>query len=383
MEKKTKYPGIYKTPDGYRIRVYGKDPKTGRIKEVDRVFQGVTLEQAIGLQAELRVVIAQGGETNATPQQTLSAYVQSWLKRRSAHYKLSTLQGKVLSMERHVLPHLGDIYLDKLNQGDIEQWMQRLRTSRNERGQCFSPGTVNYAWRVLRTVLRDAVAELDLARDPTLRVRSLPEEAKDTDDPNVLTSEEIPRFLKAMQNLFPQHYALTFIGLTTGMRFGELTALTWKDVNEEEGVIRVTKAQFRGVVSTTKTGKVRSVPLTEEMIKVLREHRRELVAKQHPGLDEGLVFPSDTGRFHYPSLLAHPFKRACKAAGINRRFTPHGMRRTFNTLMLKAGVDHVVLRATIGHSSEAMTEHYAHVSLEAKHEGAKRLMALIGGKADD
>jgi len=53
------------------------------------------------------------------------------------------------------------------------------------------------------------------------------------------------------------------------------------------------------------------------------------------------------------------------------------MRRTFNNLMRRAQVDTVVLHATIGHSSDRMTEHYSHVDVEEKLAAVSRLVAAV------
>ena len=52
--KPTRYPGIYKTKTGYRVRVRAIDPRTGTLKEANRDIEGITLEQALVMQAEER-----------------------------------------------------------------------------------------------------------------------------------------------------------------------------------------------------------------------------------------------------------------------------------------------------------------------------------------
>lgn len=79
-----------------------------------------------------------------------------------------------------------------------------------------------------------------------------------------------------------------------------------------------------------------------------------------------LVFPSRTGTLREPSSLYKPLADAAEKAGIAQHVTSQVLRRTFNTLMLAAGVDRTVLRAQMGHCSEEMTERYAGVSIEAK-----------------
>ena len=59
--KPTKHSGIYRTHRGYRVRVRAMDPRTGMLKGVNREFEGITLEEAVVKQAELRGSIRAGG----------------------------------------------------------------------------------------------------------------------------------------------------------------------------------------------------------------------------------------------------------------------------------------------------------------------------------
>ena len=88
-----------------------------------------------------------------------------------------------------------------------------------------------------------------------------------------------------------------------------------------------------------------------------------------------LVLPANNGASRLPQSLVKPFGLASEAAKIDFRVTPQVLRRTFNTLMVQAGVDRVVLRSQMGHCSEAMTQRYAGVPIEAKHEAVDRIMS--------
>ena len=70
-----------------------------------------------------------------------------------------------------------------------------------------------------------------------------------------------------------------------------------------------------------------------------------------------------------------------RQAGIDIRVGPQVLRRTFNTLMLRAGVDGVTLRTMMGHTTESMRQRYAGVSAEHKLEAVGRLFARMEGEA--
>ncbi|MSP93235.1 MAG: hypothetical protein EXR79_15805, partial [Myxococcales bacterium] len=124
----------------------------------------------------------------------------------------------------------------------------------------------------------------------------------------------------------------------------------------------------------TKTTDPREVPLPTELRDLLRAHRKYLGGVQHRGLAVGLVFPADHGGHRIPQSLHKVTKLVAEAAGIDVKVGPQVLRRTFNTLLLRAGVDGVILRAMMGHTTPAMTERYAGVPVDQKQEAVARLL---------
>ena len=151
--------------------------------------------------------------------------------------------------------------------------------------------------------------------------------------------------LAAFRSTEPNDYPLALTLALTGLRFGEASALRWSDVREDEGLIRVVRGQWKGHVSTTKTGVARSVPLVPELAETLRDHRAVLVAQQHPSLTEGWVFSDERGALLRKNYLRIPLARVVKRVGITRRFTVHGFRRTFNNIARQVAGD-IVTRSS-------------------------------------
>ena len=225
---------------------------------------------------------------------------------------------------------------------------------------------------------RDAMAELDLPRDPTLRV-ALPEAEIDREETKALTAEELARFLKAFRVHHPQHYALVVLLAYTGLRFCHASALRWEDWDEEAGVIRVVRKQVGrrvGPVSRKKRAP-KEYPVEPELAAVLREQRRQLLVEQAPGLAEGWMFPSKAGTLRAPSSVDKAWKKALATAKIERRFTLHGLRYTFTDLVRRANVDAVVRRALTGHVTEEMQRHYSTVGLDEKRAAVAGVIRLV------
>ena len=261
-----------------RIRVRAVDPRTGRMKEVDRVVT-VSKEEAIRLQQEWRRDIHTADKQSAAVPRLVD-YATSWMKSKAVAVKPSTAETYAAVLDCNVMPHLGDFFLDKLTDRDVREWHAGL-------AERMAKQTANNALRMLKMVLGDGCAEFNLLRSPAERVRSFPVRKSADDDPNLLSPEELGKVLDAFRSTEPTDYPLALTLALTGLRYGEASALRWSDVREDEGLIRVVRGQWKGHVSTTKTGVVRSVPLVAELAVALREHRAQLVAKQHPGLAEG------------------------------------------------------------------------------------------------
>lgn len=354
--KKDSIRGIKQISDGmYLIRVQRQDPKTGLPLDIRRKVKCASLREAIAEQSRL-LEEASAGDKPEIPR--LRDYAHSWLSGRRPMLKISTSTLYAETLELHVLPTLGAIYLDKLTPEDVQQWFADKATTR-------APATVNGYLRVLKTLMADATERYDLARDPTRRIRAMPlrrMSALEADEPvNIMSDKEIGRFLATLKLRWPQWFALVFTQLSTARRFGEVSALKWDDINYERGIIIIRRAQWRTIVGTPKTDRIVTVPLTDELRTVLHDWRQEMLRTQHRHVHTGWIFPSKAGRPHHnASCMRKAFIDCLKVTGIERRFASHGLRRTANDLLRRVASG-VVTRAITGHVTEGMTEHYSNV----------------------
>lgn len=393
---KTRHPGIERLADGrYRIRARATDPRTGRMRELD-VMRACPLTEAVRLRAAWQEEVRTAGVQPAPARVRLADYAESWLRSKAVTLRPSTATLYAEILDDHVLPVLGDVYLDALTRQDVidlrDAWAAGTARCRPDkrgkrRERPISPHTVNGRLRVLRTLLADACAEYDLA-DPAHRVAALPTPARDDDDPGLLEAAELAAVLawfrqraehrqaKTGARPYLRQYALVATLALTGCRFSEAAALRWSDVDEAEGVIHIRRGHVRGEVNETKTRKRKTVPLPAELAEVLREHRRELVAQQRKGLEAGWVFPSRVGRLSQPSALRKPWAAAMKACGVDHRVTVHGLRRTLNRLLRQLASDRVA-RGIIGHDTEQMTEHYDHVTMQERRAAVGAVVPLL------
>ena len=368
--------GVRRLPDGrWRIRVYATDTRTGRAREAQRTLPAEWSEATVLAEVEqLRAELATGRDARPATRVKLKHCAERWLEDVAARNKRSTAEFYLDVLAKRVVPVLGELYLDALGRRDIEQWVRWAEAQRTRRGEPYARDTVRSWWRVLTQFVRDVCADRELP-DPIVRLRPPRGRSGRTREMRTLTAEELGRLLGAARERVPERYAEIYVLAFTGMRAGELFALSWDDIDEVRGQIIIRHGVRRGTIDTPKTGAVREVGLTDEMRRLLRAHRAWLIERNHPGVASGLVFPSNVGTPRGPESLHEPLVKAGEAAGVEVRVGPQVLRRTFNTLMVEQNVDRIVLRSQMGHCSEEMTERYAGVAVEAKRAAVEALEA--------
>jgi integrase len=382
--QKTKYAGVFRLPDGrWLIEATQRDHDRKRVFRNRVLEASLTLEEAARERAALvldlaeeirqRAEAARAPEPDPGPRTTLADFSERWIElktERKLKGSTRTLYKDVLA--HRILPVLGEVPIEKLTRRRSEEWVAWAEAQRTEDGEHYAVDTLRGWWRVCKQILRDAAAEAGLP-DPVNRVRPPDSPVTRRTERGTLSPEQIGKLLAAVEERHPGWYAQVYVCIFSGMRPGELYALTWDDVDYREGIIRIRRAVRRGEVGTTKTGDPRDAAITGQMRQILEAQRRKLVAEQHPGLKLGLVFPADTGGYRGSEALLKVLGQAGKLARLPVKVGPRVLRRTFNSRAVEAGVDKVVLRGQLGHSSEEMTEHYFEGHAEPKREIVRSL----------
>jgi integrase len=184
------------------------------------------------------------------------------------------------------------------------------------------------------------------------------------------TEKEIAAFLKAAREASQtaeekarkekrpvvgiEAYPLFAAAIYTGMRAGELFGLRWTDVDLGRGLITVQ----RSFDKPTKSGKPRHVPIMHALTPILKEWRLKN--------QNDLVFPNDAGNMHTPSprVVEETYPEVLKNAKLPRlRF--HDLRHTFASHWVLKGGDLFRLQKILGHSTQVMTQRYAHLAPDA------------------
>jgi integrase/recombinase XerD len=360
-----------------KLNVYIEGGEGKRVRRRKTLPPGSTMEDA---RREREAMIAEVvGRRPETPpadlRLLLGEYAWAWYRRRLPRLKPSTAAKYEEHLRLRIIPVLGDLYADALRRSDLEEWVTWAEEQRTRGGRYYTHASLMGWWGVLSTLAKDLAADLGIP-DPTARI--LPPRGRGTAhrDTHALSHEQLGALLEAARGYGPGRYAEVCTLAYTGMRAGELYALHWEDVGRDE--LLVHRAVSKGeLLDSTKTGAPRSVYVPPELGETLAAWRSHMIQHQHRGLASGLVFPSDFGGVRTAASLRKALRAMAEVAGLEVSVSPQTMRRTYNTLLLAAGVDRIVLRSQMGHTTEAMTRRYAGVSLELKRAGFEQ--AFGGG----
>lgn len=265
----------------------------------------------------------------------------------------------------------------------------------------YSNATLELVRVVLGGMFKQAVKNGLLTKDP-VTATTLPRK-KEKKVVKVLSGDDQDKILKYVKGT--DNETLFVLCFSTGIRVGELTALTWDDIDLKGGNLSVNKTLlYHGkdnyVLNDPKTlSGIREIPLFPKVTKLLKKHKVEQ-AKQRLALGEkwqpvikNLVFTSEFGeplrRKRIDSMIASIVNsinedEAQKAVEEKRQpvfmeaFTPHTMRHSFATRALENGMPPKVVQEILGHSSIAMTlDLYTHVLPKTKKEEMKKMEYLF------
>ena len=375
--RKTRFRGVHTLGNGrYRVRVYCTDPLTGRRHERDRIINAKSVEEAFEKKQALARALETSGGKSSSERKTVGETATDWLQHSVTRLRSDgTPTLAPLTRERYrrsvrdfIVPFFERADARELDAHDIEAWRDHLIASG------YRASTVNGHLRVLRLVLQE------VGNSAARSVRTVPEDDALTtdDDPNLLSEEELIKFLEVARKDWPQHYAMIVLMFSTAMRMGTVRALRWEDLDIENGIIRVRRRISGDEVLPGVKRSRRSAdfpPLWPEVIDALEAHRETFNEAQ---IASGLIFPTRTGGVRARTALNKPFRAIRERAGIKKRLTPStGPRRTASRLYRKVA-DSAVAKAVAGHLTDKMHRHYGQVDIEEKQEAASRLRARLG-----
>ncbi len=264
-----------------------------------------------------------------------------------------------------LIPMLGDYDLEQLTAPILQRSIADMVPS-------FSPNTVNVAISVLKNSLKKAVAYGVVPQEFTAGIVRPHAVEKQIE---CFSKEEQKKLEAAILESETSKFFGILLCLYTGLRIGELLALTWADIDVTAATLSVTKSchdgwehGYKKILEPPKTGSsTRLIPIPRQLLVTLKKVRREV----------GGVYVVGGDRPVSVRAYQNTFEKLQKRLHIAHRGF-HALRHTFATRALECGVDVKTLAEILGHKNPTVTlNRYAHSLMEHKRSMMNRLGKLL------
>lgn len=378
VRKDGRYQARY-TLDGKRYAIYGKT-----LKEVEKRLRDIKYEMDHGIYAKPEKI-------------TVNVWYWTWMNEYRKNMVRESTLNSYKYYYKHVEDMIGKMKLQLVRPEHIQKILNRMKNNG------YSVGYIEKVKALMNLLFRQAYLNGIIVINPVERTILPKGGRRENIHKRALTEEEQRRFLEQAEKEKPFHEAMFFLGFSTGMRIGEITALEWSDIDFEKMEIHIsgTLVNVAGMElhkGPTKTEHSRRmVPMLPEIARRLKKHKREQAKLRMKLGDkweavkglEDLVFTSMMGRPLWSASVAKFIKEIIDgvnlkeemAAGLEKReairmeyFCPHAMRHTFATRALEKGIPPKVVQSYLGHSRIDVTlDIYTHVTAELEKEEIKKI----------
>lgn len=324
------------------------------------------------------------------PNMTLDDYFSEWLSvKKGIRDSTASVYNNLYKI--HISPRLGFRPISAITLTDLKRFYIDLVEGGTLKGK-----SITFIHTLLSQILESAKEDYLISNNPCKRAyKEISHMIEPASPKNALTKEEESAFFKfiSASKVYSKWQNLFLFIVGTGLRAGEAFAITWDDVDFENGTISVNKTSkyYKGIseesfsfhCSPPKTkSSIRSVPMSNSVKEILAYEKRKQAESK---IDcNGLCFSS---RNHGPlniDLVDRSLKRvinkynespeAEKSGVLLPHFSMHTFRHTFATRMFESGVDPRITQAILGHSSLNMTLNvYTDISDELRQKGISEL----------
>lgn len=296
-----------------------------------------------------------------------SDWIYEWLIDKKEYIKESTYANYSNNIFNHIIPKLGNIYIQDLNHKTIQDFLLNLfKDGRKDGNGGLSEKTIKDITIIIKGSLRKAINE-EKIRHFELTF-NYPKDNKDSKIYILSKHEQNKLTNYVLENLTNRNIGL-LISLYSGLRIGELCALQWNDIDFKKNILSVNKTIQRVyikdkdnniskvIITTPKTKNAnREIPINKEFL--------ELLKKLKTNGDDYII----TGSHKYlePRTYRKYFNKVLKQVKI-KQFNFHSLRHTFATNCISLGVDYKTVSELLGHANVNITLNlYVHPRLSQK-----------------
>ncbi|GHT01943.1 transposase [Bacteroidia bacterium] len=302
---------------------------------------------------------------------TIIEIVGLWKADKKQYVKKSTYSAYMLLLENHLLPAFGN--KQHIEETDVQAFVfQKL-----EEG--LSQKSIKDILIVLKMVLKFG-AKNKLCEYNPFDIQYPTEREKQ--DIEVLSKTNQKKIMTYVQEHFTFKNLGVYICLSTGIRIGEICALTWEDIDTDTGIISVRQTLQRIyimendskhtelVFDTPKTkNSIRDIPMTKDLLKMLKPIKKVV--------NNSFYVLTNDAKPTEPRTYRNYYKQLMEDLGIPKlKF--HGLRHSFATRCIESNCDYKTVSVMLGHSNISTTLNlYVHPNLEQKKKCIDQMAKML------
>lgn len=347
-----------------------KDEKTGKwfAKFYYTNWQGIkkqkwkrgfaTKKEALGFERDFLE------QQSANPDMTFQNLYEIYMEDMAARLKQSTLLTKKAVLQTHILPFFSSKPINEIKASDVRRWQAKLMSSPNNYSQTYLK-KINTE---LNSIINYAKRFYDLNTNPCGKAGTIGK-AK-AEEMDYWTYDEYIAFREGVKDK-PLSYICFEVLYWTGMREGELLALSLADIDFDNKTISINRTYLRiegkDVFTSPKTRKSkRKIPIPDFLCQELSDY---IQSRYMLDADERL-FPVTK------SYLSHEMIRGCKNTGV-KKIRIHDIRHSHASLLINQGCDALMLADRLGHEKVSTTLNtYSHLFPHKQQELVHSLESL-------
>jgi len=304
-------------------------------------------------------------------EKSISQISDLWKEEKRQFVKKSTFAAYSLIVETHLLPAFG--HLTTVTEKDVQDFvLHKLNGG-------LSQKTIKDMLIVLRMILKYGAKKNYYVYAPIDVIFPTDRERQELEVLSIANQKKIMRFVE--ENFTFRNLGI-FICLSTGIRIGEICALTWEDIDTENGIIHIRKTIQRIyirendirhtelMIDTPKTAtSIRDIPMTKNLLSVLKPLRK--VVNENFFVLTNDITPTEprTYRNYYKKLLVKLHIPPIKF---------HGLRHSFATRCIESHCDYKTVSVILGHSNINTTlDLYVHPNYEQKKKCIDKMLKSL------
>ena len=348
--------GVYKEGKNWKVQVYYKDWQGNRKRKQKRGFR--TKGEAREWERDFLQQQSQGVDIE------FGNFLEIYYKDMDVRLRENTMYTKRYIIDLKIKPYFEKKILSEITVADVRAWQNELLTYKDKKGKGYSPTYLKTVNCQLTAIFNYAMRYYNLQDNPCRKAGSIGKSKGEPKD--FWMQEEFNAFLETVSDK-PETKMAFLLLYWTGMRIGELLALTPADFDFTTHTLRINKSYQRlnreDVITTPKTFKSnRFIKMPQFICDEMQDYMEMLYGLKE---DERIFTISK-------SYLHHEMNRGSKVSGV-KRIRVHDLRHSHVSLLINMGFTVLAIADRMGHESIDITYRYAHLFPSEQTQMAEQL----------